>query len=580
MPATISRKTYADMYGPTVGDRVRLGDTELIIEVERDLIAERSSGSANALRYGEEVKFGGGKVIRDGMGQSQLTRAEGAMDTVITNALIVDYTGIVKADVGLRDGRIARIGKAGNPDTQPGVDVIIGPGTEIIAGEGRILTAGGMDAHIHFIAPQQIDDALHSGITTMLGGGTGPAHGTLATTCTPGPWHIMRMMQAADAFPMNLGFAGKGNASLPAALEEQVRAGACAMKLHEDWGTTPGAIDCCLTVADAMDVQVMIHTDTLNESGFVENTLKAIGGRTIHAFHTEGAGGGHAPDIIKVVGSQNILPSSTNPTMPYTVNTIEEHLDMLMVCHHLDRRVPEDVAFAESRIRRETIAAEDILHDLGAFSVISSDSQAMGRVGEVITRTWQTAHKMKVQRGRLEGEQGENDNLRVKRYVAKYTINPAIAHGVSRHIGSVEAGKRADLVLWSPAFFGAKPEMVLIGGCIVVAQMGDPNASIPTPQPVHTRPMFGAYGGSVIRNAVTFVSKAGLEADVKGTYGLAKDTLAVEGTRGLAKRDMKLNDATPTIEVDPETYEVRADGVLLTCEPARELPLAQRYFLY
>ncbi|AZL60679.1 urease subunit alpha [Tabrizicola piscis] len=580
MPATISRKTYADMYGPTVGDKVRLGDTELIIEVERDLIAERSSGGANALRYGEEVKFGGGKVIRDGMGQSQLTRAEGAMDTVITNALIVDYTGIVKADVGLRDGRIAKIGKAGNPDTQPGVDVIIGPGTEIIAGEGRILTAGGMDAHIHFIAPQQIDDALHSGITTMLGGGTGPAHGTLATTCTPGPWHLMRMMQAADAFPMNLAFAGKGNASLPAALEEQVRAGASSLKLHEDWGTTPGAIDCCLTVADAMDVQVMIHTDTLNESGFVENTLKAIAGRTIHAFHTEGAGGGHAPDIIKVVGSQNILPSSTNPTMPYTVNTIEEHLDMLMVCHHLDRRVPEDVAFAESRIRRETIAAEDILHDLGAFSVISSDSQAMGRVGEVITRTWQTAHKMKVQRGRLEGETGENDNLRVKRYVAKYTINPAIAHGVSRHIGSVEEGKRADLVLWSPAFFGAKPEMVLLGGVIVVAQMGDPNASIPTPQPVHTRPMFGAFGGSVTRNAVTFVSKAGLEADIKGAYGLAKDTLAVEGTRGLAKRDMKLNFATPTIEVDPETYEVRADGVLLTCEPARELPLAQRYFLY
>jgi urease subunit alpha len=580
MPATISRKTYADMYGPTVGDRVRLGDTELIIEVERDLIAERSSAGANALRYGEEVKFGGGKVIRDGMGQSQLTRAEGAMDTVITNALIVDWTGIVKADVGLRDGRIAKIGKAGNPDTQPGVDVIIGPGTEIIAGEGRILTAGGMDAHIHFIAPQQIDDALHSGITTMLGGGTGPAHGTLATTCTPGPWHLMRMMQAADAFPMNLAFAGKGNASLPAALEEQVRAGASCLKLHEDWGTTPAAIDCCLTVADAMDVQVMIHTDTLNESGFVENTLKAIAGRTIHAFHTEGAGGGHAPDIIKVVGSQNILPSSTNPTMPYTVNTIEEHLDMLMVCHHLDRRVPEDVAFAESRIRRETIAAEDILHDLGAFSVISSDSQAMGRVGEVITRTWQTAHKMKVQRGRLEGEQGENDNLRVRRYVAKYTINPAIAHGMSRHIGSVEEGKRADLVLWSPAFFGAKPEMVLIGGCIVVAQMGDPNASIPTPQPVHTRPMFGAFGGSLIRNAVTFVSKAGLEADVRSAYGLAKDTIAVEHTRGIGKRDMKLNDATPTIEVDPETYEVRADGVLLTCEPAQELPLAQRYFLF
>jgi len=580
MPARITRAAYADMYGPTTGDRLRLGDTDLIIEVERDLIAERSSVGANAPRYGEEVKFGGGKVIRDGMGQSQLTRAEGAMDTVITNALILDWTGITKADVGLRDGRIAVIGKAGNPDTQPGVNVIIGPGTEIIAGEGKILTAGGMDAHIHFIAPQQIDDALHSGLTTMLGGGTGPAHGTLATTCTPGPWHLMRMMQAADAFPMNLAFAGKGNASLPAALEEQIRAGASCLKLHEDWGTTPAAIDCCLTVADAMDVQVMIHTDTLNESGFVENTLKAIGGRTIHAFHTEGAGGGHAPDIIKVVASQNVLPSSTNPTMPYTVNTIEEHLDMLMVCHHLDPHIPEDVAFAESRIRRETIAAEDILHDMGAFSVISSDSQAMGRVGEVITRTWQTAHKMKVQRGRLPEEQGDNDNVRVKRYVAKYTINPAIAHGLSRHIGSVEEGKRADLVLWSPAFFGAKPEMVLIGGCIVVAQMGDPNASIPTPQPVHTRPMFGAFGRSVERNAVIFTSAAGMEADVRGRYGLAKDMLAVENCRNIGKRDMKLNDATPSIEVDPETYEVRADGVLLTCEPAKELPLAQRYFLF
>jgi urease subunit alpha len=580
MAHTISRAAYADMYGPTVGDRLRLGDTDLIIEVERDLIAERSSAGANALRYGEEVKFGGGKVIRDGMGQSQITRAEGAMDTVITNALILDYTGIYKADVGLRDGRIAKIGKAGNPDTQPGVDVIVGPGTEIIAGEGRILTAGGMDAHIHFIAPQQIDDALHSGLTTMLGGGTGPAHGTLATTCTPGPWHLMRMMQAADAFAMNLAFAGKGNASLPAGLEEQVRAGASCLKLHEDWGTTPAAIDCCLTVADAMDVQVMIHTDTLNESGFVENTLAAIRGRTIHAFHTEGAGGGHAPDIIKVVASQNVLPSSTNPTMPYTVNTIEEHLDMLMVCHHLSRKVPEDVAFAESRIRRETIAAEDILHDLGAFSVISSDSQAMGRVGEVITRTWQTAHKMKLQRGRLPEEQGDNDNFRVRRYVAKYTINPAIAHGMSRHIGSVEEGKRADLVLWSPAFFGAKPEMVLLGGVIAVAQMGDPNASIPTPQPVHTRPMFGSFGGSVTRNAVTWVSKAGLEADVKGAYGLAREVLAVEHTRDIGKRDMKLNDATPKIEVDPESYEVRADGVLLTCEPASELPLAQRYFLY
>lgn len=583
MPFALSRASFADMYGPTVGDRVRLGDTDLIIEVERDLIAERSGAAtfgANGLMYGEEVKFGGGKVIRDGMGQSQITRAQGAMDTVITNALIVDYTGIYKADVGLRDGRIARIGKAGNPDTQPGVDVIIGPGTEIIAGEGKILTAGGMDAHIHFIAPQQIDDALHSGITTMLGGGTGPAHGTLATTCTPGPWHLGRMMQAADAFPMNLAFAGKGNASLPAGLEEQIRGGASCLKLHEDWGTTPAAIDCCLTVADAMDVQVMIHTDTLNESGFVENTLKAIAGRTIHAFHTEGAGGGHAPDIIKVVASQNILPSSTNPTMPYTVNTIEEHLDMLMVCHHLDRRVPEDVAFAESRIRRETIAAEDILHDLGAFSVLSSDSQAMGRVGEVVTRTWQTAHKMKVQRGRMEGEQGANDNLRVRRYIAKYTINPAIVHGMAEELGSIEVGKRADLVLWSPAFFGAKPEMVLLGGVIVVAQMGDPNASIPTPQPVHTRPMFGAYGRSVERNAVVFVSQAAQEDDIRSRLGLAKETLAVKGTRGVQKQDMKLNSATPQIEVDPETYEVRADGVLLTCEPAEELPLAQRYFLY
>ncbi len=576
MPYAIPRAAYADMYGPTTGDKVRLGDTELIIEVERDLIAERSSGSANAPRYGEEVKFGGGKVIRDGMGQSQRTRAEGAVDTVITNALILDHTGIYKADVGLKDGRIAKIGKAGNPDTQPGVDVIVGPGTEAIAGEGRILTAGGFDAHIHFICPQQIEDALHSGLTTMLGGGTGPAHGTLATTCTPGPWHIARMLQAADAFPMNLAFAGKGNASLPAALEEQVRAGACALKLHEDWGTTPAAIDCCLGVADAMDVQVMIHTDTLNESGFVENTLAAIKGRTIHAFHTEGAGGGHAPDIIKVVAAPNVIPSSTNPTMPYTVNTIEEHLDMLMVCHHLDRKVPEDVAFAESRIRKETIAAEDILHDMGAFSIISSDSQAMGRVGEVITRTWQTASKMKSQRGRLPEETGDNDNARAKRYVAKYTINPAIAHGISKHIGSVEEGKRADLVLWSPAFFGAKPEMVLLGGVIAVAQMGDPNASIPTPQPVYTRPMFGAYGRSVERNAVTFVSQA---ADV-GALGLAKDTLAVENTRGIGKADMRLNDAAPEIEVDPETYEVRANGELLTCEPAKELPLAQRYFLF
>ncbi len=569
MPAKISRATYADMYGPTTGDRVRLGDTDLVIEVEKDLTT-----------YGEEVKFGGGKVIRDGMGQSQVSRAGGAADTVITNALILDHSGIYKADVGLRDGRILKIGKAGNPDTQPGVDIIIGPGTEIIAGEGRILTAGGMDSHIHFIAPQQIEDALHSGLTTMLGGGTGPAHGTLATTCTPGPWHIMRMMQAADAFPMNLAFAGKGNASLPEGLVEQVKAGACALKLHEDWGTTPGAIDCCLSVADDMDVQVMIHTDTLNESGFVENTLAAIKGRTIHAFHTEGAGGGHAPDIIKVVASQNVIPSSTNPTMPYTVNTLEEHLDMLMVCHHLDKSIPEDVAFAESRIRKETIAAEDILHDMGAFSILSSDSQAMGRVGEVITRTWQTAHKMKVQRGRLAEETGANDNVRVKRYVAKYTINPAIAHGLSTHIGSIAEGKRADLVLWSPAFFGAKPDMVLIGGTIVVAQMGDPNASIPTPQPVYTRPMFGAFGRSVENSAVIFVSEAAQADDVRGKYGLAKQTLAVKGTRGIGKSDMVHNAATPTIEVNPETYEVRADGVLLTCEPAKELPLAQRYFLF
>ena len=569
MPFVLSRAQYADMYGPTTGDRVRLGDTEIIIEVERDLTT-----------YGSEVKFGGGKVIRDGMGQSQVTRAGGSMDTVITNALILDYTGIYKADVGLRDGRIAAIGKAGNPDTQPGVDVIIGPGTEIIAGEGKILTAGGFDAHIHFIAPQQIEDALHSGITCMLGGGTGPAHGTLATTCTPGAWHIARMLQAVDGVPMNIGLAGKGNASQPEALVEMVEAGACALKLHEDWGTTPAAIDCCLTVADAMDVQVMIHTDTLNESGFVENTLAAIKGRTIHAFHTEGAGGGHAPDIIKVVGSQNVIPSSTNPTMPYTVNTIEEHLDMLMVCHHLSRRVPEDVAFAESRIRRETIAAEDILHDMGAFSILSSDSQAMGRVGEVITRTWQTAHKMKVQRGRLAEETGDNDNFRARRYVAKYTINPAIVHGMAEEIGSIEPGKRADLVLWSPAFFGAKPEMVLIGGSIAVAQMGDPNASIPTPQPVYTRPMFGAMGRAVERSAVTFVSQAAQDAGIGAALGLAKTTVAVRNCRGIGKADMKLNDATPRIEVDPETYEVRADGELLTCEPAAELPLAQRYFLF
>ncbi|WP_333815943.1 urease subunit alpha [Tabrizicola sp.] len=563
MPTTLSRADYAAIYGPTTGDRVRLADTDLIIEVERDLTT-----------YGEEVKFGGGKVIRDGMGQSQKSRAEGAMDTVVTNALILDATGIYKADVGLRDGRIARIGKAGNPDTQPAVTVLIGPGTEIIAGEGRILTAGAMDAHIHFICPQQIDDALHSGITTMLGGGTGPAHGTLATTCTPGPWHIGRMLQAADAFPMNLAFAGKGNASLPAALEEQVRAGVCALKLHEDWGTTPAAIDCCLGVADRMDVQVMIHTDTLNESGFVEDTIAAIRGRTIHAFHTEGAGGGHAPDIIRVAGLANVIPSSTNPTRPFTVNTMEEHLDMLMVCHHLDRSIPEDIAFAESRIRRETIAAEDILHDMGAMSIISSDSQAMGRVGEVLIRTWQTAHKMRVQRGKL-GE-GPSDNFRARRYIAKYTINPAIAHGLAHEIGSIEEGKRADLVLWNPAFFGVKPEMVLLGGTIVMAQMGDPNASIPTPQPVHSRPMFGAFGRSVERSAVTFVSRDG-ETD---HLGLAKDCVAAKGTRGIGKADMVLNDATPDIHVDPETYEVRADGELLTCQPAESLPMAQRYFLF
>ena len=565
MPTTIPRAEYAAMYGPTVGDRVRLADTELWIEVERDLTT-----------YGEEVKFGGGKVIRDGMGQGQATRAEGAADTVITNALIVDHAGIVKADVALRDGRIAAIGKAGNPDTQPNVDIVIGPGTEIIAGEGRILTAGAFDAHIHFICPQQVDDALHSGVTTMLGGGTGPAHGTLATTCTPGPWHVGRMLQALDGLPMNFALAGKGNASRPDALREMVRAGACALKLHEDWGTTPQAIRTCLDVADETGVQVMIHTDTLNESGFVESTIDAIGRRAIHAFHTEGAGGGHAPDIIRVCGLPNVIPSSTNPTRPYTVNTLEEHLDMLMVCHHLDRSIPEDVAFAESRIRRETIAAEDVLHDMGAFSIIASDSQAMGRVGEVVIRTWQTAHKMKVQRGRLAGEAGDNDNLRVRRYVAKYTINPAIAHGMAAEIGSVEPGKRADLVLWHPAFFGAKPEMVLVGGSIAVAQMGDPNASIPTPQPVHTRPMFAAYGRSLEASSVHFVSE-GAELDA---LGLRKATVAIAGTRAVGKADMVLNDATPEIEVNPETYEVRADGELLTCEPAAELPMAQRYFLY
>ena len=569
MAITISRFDYAGMYGPTKGDKIRLADTEIIIEVERDLTS-----------YGEEVKFGGGKVIRDGMGQSQTTRADGAPDTVITNALILDYTGIYKADIALRDGRIAAIGKAGNPDTQPNVDIIVGPGTEIIAGEGRILTAGGFDSHIHYICPQQIDDALHSGVTTMLGGGTGPAHGTLATTCTPGPWHIGRMLQAADSLPMNLAFAGKGNASLPVALQEQVLGGACSLKLHEDWGTTPAAINCCLAVADDMDVQVMIHTDTLNESGFVEDTVAAIKGRTIHAFHTEGAGGGHAPDIIKICGEEFVLPSSTNPTRPFTKNTVEEHLDMLMVCHHLDKSIPEDIAFAESRIRRETIAAEDILHDMGAFSIIASDSQAMGRVGEVILRTWQTADKMKRQRGRLSEETGANDNLRARRYVAKYTINPAIAHGISNEIGSIEVGKRADLVLWSPAFFGVKPEMVLMGGMIVAAQMGDSNASIPTPQPVYSRSMFGAYGRAVEHATVTFVSAAAQDNGIRGRLGLAKQTVAVQNTRGIGKSDLKLNTALPQIEVHPETYEVRADGELLTCQPADVVPMAQRYFLF
>ena len=565
----MSRAAYADMFGPTTGDKVRLADTELFIEIEKDFTT-----------YGEEVKFGGGKVIRDGMGQSQVTRAQGAVDTVITNAVILDHWGIVKADIGIKDGKIVAIGKAGNPDIQPNVDIIIGPGTEAITGEGKIITAGGFDSHIHFICPQQIDDALMSGVTTLLGGGTGPAHGTLATTCTPGPWHIGRMIQAMDEVPINIGISGKGNASLPGALEEMVLGGACALKLHEDWGTTPAAIDCCLTVADQLDVQVMLHSDTLNESGFVEDTIKAFKGRTIHAFHTEGAGGGHAPDIMKVAGLPNVLPSSTNPTRPFTVNTLDEHLDMLMVCHHLDPGIAEDLAFAESRIRRETIAAEDILHDIGALSMMSSDSQAMGRIGEVATRTWQTADKMKKQRGSLKGEKG-NDNIRAKRYIAKYTINPAIAHGVSKHIGSVEKGKLADLVIWSPAFFGTKPDMILKGGSIVAAQMGDPNASIPTPQPVHFRPMWGAMGKSRTASSVVFTSKAAVENGLRQKLGVEKELVAVENTRGgISKKSMIHNDATPNIEIDTETYEVRADGELLVCEPAKVLPMAQRYFLF
>jgi urease subunit alpha len=569
MPYAMPRAAYADMFGPTVGDRLRLADTNLIIEIERDCTI-----------LGEEVKFGGGKVIRDGMGQSQSTNAAGAADTVITNAVIIDWTGIFKADVALKGGRIAAIGKAGNPDIQPGVDIVIGPGTEIIAGEGKILTAGGIDAHIHYICPQQVEEALSSGVTTFVGGGTGPATGTNATTCTPGPWHIQRMLLAAEGLPINLAFAGKGNASRPEALVEMVEAGAAALKLHEDWGTTPAAIDCCLSVADRMDVQVMIHTDTLNESGFVEDTIAAFKGRTIHAFHTEGAGGGHAPDILKLAGFANVIPSSTNPTMPFTVNTIDEHLDMLMVCHHLDPSIPEDLAFAESRIRKETIAAEDILHDMGALSILSSDSQAMGRVGEVITRTWQTAHKMKAQRGALPGDKADSDNLRVRRYVAKYTINPAIAQGMSREIGSVEVGKLADLVLWSPAFFGAKPDLVLKGGMIVHAMMGDPNASIPTPQPVHARPMFGAYGKAMAASCISFVSQAAVEGQIADRLGLTREVLPVVGTRGIGKKDMKLNDALPDLRIDPETYEVHADGELLTCEPAVELPLTQRYYLY
>jgi urease subunit alpha len=569
-PTSLPRAHYAEMFGPTKGDRLRLADTELVIEIERDFTT-----------YGEEVKFGGGKVIRDGMGQAQTTRARGAVDTVITNPVILDHWGIVKADVGLKDGLIHAIGKAGNPDIQPGVDIVVGPGTEVIAGEGKILTAGGFDTHIHFICPQQIDEALMSGVTSMLGGGTGPATGTFATTCTPGPWHIERMIEAADGYPMNLGFAGKGNASKPAALVEQIKAGACALKLHEDWGTTPAAIDCCLSVADDHDIQVMIHTDTLNESGFVEDTIRAFKGRTIHAFHTEGAGGGHAPDIMKVAGLANVLPSSTNPTRPYTRNTLDEHLDMLMVCHHLDQTIPEDLAFAESRIRKETIAAEDILHDLGAISMMSSDSQAMGRVGEVIIRTWQTADKMKRQRGALHGDGARNDNARAKRYVAKYTINPAIAHGVAKHIGSVEKGKLADLVLWTPAFFGVKPDCIIKGGAIAAALMGDPNASIPTPQPVHYRPMFRSHGRALHTSSLTFVSDAALAGGIARKLKVQRSLVAVENTRGkLRKSSMIHNGATPKIEIDPETYDVSADGEPLVCEPADKLPMAQRYFLF
>ncbi|MDN6883571.1 urease subunit alpha [Variovorax sp. CAN2819] len=571
--ATISRRAYAEIFGPTVGDRVRLADTELVIEVEADYTL-RAGG------YGEEVKFGGGKTIRDGMAQSQRTRAQGAVDTVLTNALILDHWGIVKADIGLKDGRIAAIGKAGNPDVQPGVDIVIGPGTEIISCEGNIVTAGGIDSHIHFICPQQIEEALSSGVTTMLGGGTGPATGTFATTSTPGPWHIERMLQAADAFPMNLGFLGKGNASLPQALHEQIEAGVIGLKLHEDWGTTPAAISNCMDVADATDTQVAIHSDTLNESGFVENTIAAVGGRGICAFHTEGAGGGHAPDILRVVGESNFLPSSTNPTMPYTVNTLDEHVDMLMVCHHLDAGIAEDLAFAESRIRKETIAAEDVLHDLGAISMFSSDSQAMGRVGEVVIRTWQTAHKMKLQRGTLPEDSSRNDNFRARRYVAKYTINPALAHGIAHEVGSLEVGKWADIVIWKPAFFGVKPFTIIKGGSIALAAMGDPNASIPTPQPVHYRQMFGAYGGSLAKSSLTFVSQAGLAAGVGERYGLKKQISAVKNVRNVRKKDLIHNGYAPKMEIDAQTYAVRADGNLLTCEPAKLLPMAQRYFLF